>query len=147
MTAKLDIKIDKSQFNEINELSKQLKNSKDFLREIGEVVCEDIKHRLVALKSDPDDKPWQPWAKSTEKARQKDGTAALGLLFKTGALTQSITYQLTSNNRLQVGTNNRYAGFLNDGTNNMPARPFMGLSKRASAGIDEVLKLHFGANK
>ena len=145
---KLDIKIDKGDIKDaLGNLAKKAKESRDLMKEIGDIIVEDIKHRIVKLKKDPDDKPWSPWSKATKKARQKKGNAALGLLFDSGELNDSITSKVTSKNNVQVGTNSPYAGFLNDGTNKMPARPFIGISKRAQKGIDEVLKLHFGDKK
>ena len=144
MTGKFSLQITKPDLKDLNDFVKQLNNPKDFLKEVGEIIVEDIKHRIVSTKLDPEDQPWAPWAESTRKARQNDGTAALGLLFQSGNLAQSINYRFTSKNNVQIGTSNKYAGYLNDGTDNMPARPFMGLSKRSIAGIEELLKLHFG---
>ena len=145
---KLDIKIDKGDIKDaLGKYAKKLSDNRDLLEELGEIIEEDIRHRIVKLKKDPDDKPWKPWAKATKKARQKRGTAALGLLFESGELADSITHKVTGKNKLQVGTSNPYAGYLNEGTNNMPARPFIGISKRASKGIDEALKLYFGGKK
>lgn len=145
---KLDIKIDKGDIKDaLGNLAKKVKESRDLMKEIGDIIVEDIKHRIVKLKKDPDDKQWAPWSKATKKARQKKGNATLGLLFDSGELNDSITSKVTSKNNVQVGTNSPYAGFLNDGTNKMPARPFIGISKRAQKGIDEALKLHFGDKK
>lgn len=145
---KLDIKIDKGDIKDaLGKYAKKISDSRDLMEELGEIIEEDIRHRIVKLKKDPDDKPWKPWKKSTRKARQKKGNAALGLLFDSGELAASITHKVTAKNKLQVGTDNPYAGYLNDGTNNMPARPFIGISKRAQKGIDEALKLHFGGKK
>ena len=145
---KLDIKIDKGDIKEaLGEFAKKAKESRDLMKEIGNIIAEDIKHRIVKLKKDPEDKPWAPWSKATRKARQKKGNAALGLLFDSGELNDSITSKVTSKNNVQIGTNSPYAGYLNDGTNKMPARPFIGISKRAQQGIDEALKLHFGDKK
>lgn len=145
---KLDIKIDKGDIKDaLGKYAKKISDSRDLMEELGEIIEEDIRHRIVKLKKDPDDKPWKPWRKSTRKARQKKGNAALGLLFDSGELAASITHKVTAKNKLQVGTDNPYAGYLNDGTNNMAARPFIGISKRAQKGIDEALKLHFGGKK
>ena len=145
---KLDIRIDKGDIKDaLGKLAKKASESRDLMDEIGSIIEEDVKHRIVKTKKDPEDKPWAPWSKSTRKARQKKGNAALGLLFDSGELNDSITHQVTNKNKVQVGTNSTYAGFLNDGTNKMPARPFMGISKRAQKGIDEALKLYFGDKK
>lgn len=140
----LNLRVDKDSFAGLHHMAKQLKDPKDMLREIGDVVVEDIKQRITTTKKDPNEVAWAPWAPSTAKARQRKGNAALGLLNDSGALLQSITHKLTSNNKLQVGTALHYAAYLNDGTPKMPARPFIGVSDRARQGINEVLRLYFG---
>lgn len=138
---KLEFRIDGKEIsNSLRNLSKKLRSNVDMLTEIGEVIVEDIKNRIIHTKKDPNDKPWKKWSKATAKARARKGNAALGLLFDSGNLARSITSRVTSKNKLKVGTNVHYAQYLDEGTDNMPARPFIGISKRAQKGINEAVK-------
>lgn len=136
--------------NEVNaavgELTRKL-NDKNMMQEVGDIIVEDIRHRIAVTKTDPNDKPWAPWAPSTAKARERKGNAALGLLFDSGNLLRSITAEVKNHGSkggvsVYIGSNVKYAGWLNDGTEKMPARPFLGVSKRAKASIDEAIHLY-----
>lgn len=136
--------------NEVNaavgELTRKL-NDKSMMQEVGDIIVEDIRHRIAITKTDPNDKPWQPWAPSTAHARERKGNAALGLLFDSGNLLRSITAEVKNHGSkggvaVYIGSNTKYAGWLNDGTEKMPARPFLGVSKRAKASIDEAIHLY-----
>jgi len=52
------------------------------------------------------------------------------LLIKSGALRQSIGWELSGNDAVVVGTDKRYAAFHQRGTKHMPARPFMPIDAR-----------------
>lgn len=143
----LKFKVARNDINDaIADLEAKIKN-KDMMQEIGDIIVEDIRHRIVKLKADPDDKPWKPWAPSTAKARERKGNAALGLLFDTGTLLRSINAEVKNHGQkggitVYVGCNTKYAGWLNDGTEKMPARPFLGVSKRAKESIDEAINMY-----
>lgn len=141
------IKIEKDSFAGVHYLIRKLKDPTDLLTDIGEIVVEDIRQRIITTKKDVYDKPFANWAPSTRKARVKDGSAALGILYRTGTLADSIHYKVTSKNKLKVGAGVDYAVWLNNGTNKMPAREFIGVSQRARQGINEALKIYFGAKK
>lgn len=143
----LTLRVDKDSFAGLHHLAKQVKNPNEMLKEIGDVIVEDIRNRIVVTKKDINEVAWKPWAPSTAKARERKGNAALGLLFDTGALAMSITRKLTSSKHLQVGTALHYAEYLNNGTPKMPARQFIGVSDRARQGINEVIKLYMGEDK
>lgn len=143
---KLDVKVD---FNEINaalgDIRKRIANPRPMLNEIGQVIVEDIKHSITTTKLSPSGEAWQPWAPSTFKARVRKGNAAKGLLYDSGALVRSIYYQIVgSHYTLQIGSSAVYAKWLNEGTEFMPARPFLGISSRAQQDINDVIKLYFG---
>lgn len=128
----------------IGDIRAKAEHPRALMQEIGDIITEDIKYRIVKLKKDPDDKPWAPWAPSTAKARARKGNAALGLLFDTGTLLRSIKSQVIgSHNTLQIGTDVKYAGFLNNGTSKMPARPFLGVSQRAQKSINQAVEMYF----
>lgn len=142
---KLEFRVEAKEVQQaIGDIRKKLEKPRDMLREIGDIIVEDIKNRIVKTKQSPENEaPWAPWAPSTAKARERKGNAALGLLFDSGNLLNSITAQIVgSHNTLQIGTNVHYATYLHNGTPKMPARPFMGISKRAQQGINEAIKMY-----
>lgn len=149
MSFSLDLRIDSKDIQQaIGDIRKKLDNPRNLMQEIGDIITEDIKHRIVNLKTSPDGVAWAPWADSTRKARERKGNAALGLLFDSGTLLRSITSQVIgSHHTLQVGTNSPYAEYIQNGTPQMPARPFMGISKRAQDSINQAINMYFGDKK
>ena len=121
-------------------LIRQLKNPKEMMQEVSDIIVEDIKERIIKTKTDPEGNKWAPWAPSTQEARVKDGTAALGLLYRNGELARSITATMKGSKAFEIGSNLEYAKYLQEGTTRMPARPFIGISKRAQTGINQVIK-------
>lgn len=147
MSIKFSVNVSPELLAGTNWLAKKAENPKDLLRDIGEVIVEDIKNRIISTKKDINDVPFKAWAPSTKKARERDGSAALGILHNTGALAMSINYKVTGRNFLHVGSTSPYAPFLNNGTPKMTAREFMGVSQRAREGMNEVLAQYFGDHK
>ena len=128
----------------IGDIRTRVENPRALMQEIGDVIAEDIKNMITKRKMGPDDKPWAPWAPSTAKARKRKGNAGQGLLWDTGRLLRSIKAQVIgSHNTVQIGTDVKYAGWLNNGTEKMPARPFLGVSARAKKGINQVIESYF----
>lgn len=145
-TASFDVRVDYREVqNAIGDIRKKLDNPRPLMQEIGDIIAEDIKNMISTRKTGPTDQPWAPWADSTRKARERKGNAALGLLVDSGTLLRSITSQVIgSHHTVQIGTNVHYAEYLNNGTPKMPARPFIGISKRAQEGINQAIKQYFG---
>lgn len=141
-----DVRVDFREVqNAIGDIRKKLDNPRNLMQEIGDIIAEDIKNMISVRKTSPSDQPWAPWADSTRKSRERKGNAALGLLVDSGTLLRSITSQVIgSHHTVQIGTNVHYAEYLNNGTNKMPARPFIGISKRAQEGINQAIKQYFG---
>lgn len=84
-----------------------------------------VQQRIRSTKVDPGNAPWSPWRPATERHRLKKGNAGQGLLWDSGALLNSIQGQSGADG-VSVGTGVSYAGYLQDGTEHMAARPFMG---------------------
>ena len=93
----------------------------------AERIGKQVEGRIRATKLDPDFKAWAPWAPSTEYSRLRKGNAMRGLLYDEGTLLAGITHRATLTG-VEVGVEDSvdYAGFLQYGTRNMPARPFLG---------------------
>ena len=114
--------------NPLAPISKKWTSRKDFLDELGKGLAEEAARRITTTKSAPDGTRWKPWASSTAKARRRAGTSASGLLFNTGTLARSIEYEVIGD-KVVVRNTQEYAQYLQNGTRNMPARPFLGMGK------------------
>lgn len=113
--------------------------NKKMLTNVANDEVKAIQHRITTSKESPSGKAWAPWSYATIKARQKDGTIARGKLYHYGKLLKSFRTKV-SNKMIEIGTNVRYAKYLQFGTNKMPARPFMGWNKESKANFAKRLK-------
>lgn len=130
----------------------KLKNPRPLLAQVADVIKVDIEDRITSTKVDPEGKPWAAWAPSTAKARMKDGTFGLGLLNHGGGLLGSLVPAVLQNRSADgryssgfsavVTATAPYAGFLQNGTRNMPARPFMGISQQANEDIIDLVNAY-----
>lgn len=132
----IEVKVGKS---EISTLLQNLKNTKPLLNEIGKYLVNSTRERISLTKTAPDGSIWKQWSPATALARKKDGTASGGLLYRTGALANSISYKV-SNDEVEITASAKYASFLQLGTSRMPARPFLGISLDDSNAIGEIIK-------
>lgn len=146
---KLAFRVDAKEVqNAVGDLRRKVAKPRPMLKDIGQIIADDIRFRIISSKADSKERAWAPWMPSTAKARAKKGNAALGLLYDTGTLLDSITSQIVgSHNTVQVGTNVHYAKYLNDGTEKMAAREFMGISDAAKHAIDEAVHQYFGTSR
>jgi len=103
---------------------------------------ERTRKRIERTKLDPDGVPWQPWALSTEEHRRRKGTLSRGLLYDTGALLNSITFEVTDDN-FAVGSGLEYAEYLQDGTINMEAREFLGFNEEIESDVEWAITTIF----
>ena len=128
---------------ELSKLLKRLKQPQPALEEIGRNLQDSTKSRIRDTKTSPNGRPFAPWSYATFLARQKDGTAAGGILYKSGRLFNSIQYQVTGK-QVEVGADSSapYAAYLQFGTDKMPPRPFVGFSEQDFEMIRKVLKNH-----
>jgi phage gpG-like protein len=121
----------------IEAFKKKLQNSQEFMQLIANEMKVLAQARIKTTKTDPDGRPWAPWAESTAYARRRAGSAGFGLLFDSGALYESFVTTF-SKNTATIESTSPYAGFLQEGTPEMPARPFLGwgpLEDKASSSI------------
>ena len=103
------------------------------LTRIGASEVENIRAAITTDKTSPWGDavaPWAPWAPSTAKERTRKGNADQGLLWDSGALLESIRAVANvygpGHGTLDVGSDLDYAVFLQDGTEQMPARKYLG---------------------
>lgn len=130
-----------SDTKDLETLLQKLKNPRPALVEIGRMLVRSTQDRLRSTKQGPDGKPWAPWSMATLLGRLRKGTASGGILYDSGNLMRSIQAEVQSNSVI-VGTKVNYASFLQDGTKNMPARPFVGVSKQDEGRINDILRKH-----
>lgn len=107
------------------------------LKKIGEEEVKLTQQRIRDSKTGPDGKPWQPWSISTLRQRQRAGNAHLGLLYRTGALLNSIKMKI-ENGALHIYTDKEYGKYLQFGTPKMPARPFIGWGDRINSIVKRL---------
>jgi phage gpG-like protein len=103
---------------------------------VGNLVKKQTEKRISVEKTAPSGAPWAVWAPSTAARR----TAAQSLLVYNRQLLSSI-FSRPSETKVEVGSPAPYGGFLQDGTDRMVAREFLGLS---SSNEDEVSKAVMG---
>lgn len=128
---------------DFQDLIKRLKNPRPLLSEVGDIIKDDVTKRISKTKVSPNGQKWAPWADSTYISRIKDGTAHLGLLNHTGTLLNSIQKTVKSR-QVVIDSTAPYAGFLQSGTKNMPARPFIGISQQAEKDISALVHDYLG---
>jgi phage gpG-like protein len=110
-------------------------NMSPWMEMVGRQAQEAIQHRIRETKVDPESTPWSPWMPSTEAHRRHKGNAGQGLLWDEGTLLNSIRFA-HSGNDVAIGTDVSYAGYLQDGTSHMAARPFLGWSDRDITALE-----------
>lgn len=102
-------------------------NMSPWMESVGKQAHAAVQSRIQQSKQDPEHQPWSPWMPSTEKHRTRKGNAGQGLLWDEGLLLHSVKFSADSGG-VAVGTDVPYAGYLQDGTEHMAARPFIGWS-------------------
>jgi phage virion morphogenesis protein len=110
-------------------------NMSPWMAKVGQQAQQSVQQRIRQSKQDPDSAAWSPWMPSTEKYRTKKGNAGQGLLWDDGTLLNSIKFHSASDG-VSVSSEVPYASYLQDGTERMAARPFMGWSDEDIAGLD-----------
>lgn len=136
------ISIDAAQaLAELRTIQARLQFPSTVLAVIGARSADRIRLRIEHLKTDPDDDPWIEWAPSTRDSRAHKGNLAQGLLWDEGTLLHSIRVQSDASG-VSIGTDLNYAGYLQDGTNRMPARPFIGWDE-SDVSDAEMTMLHY----
>ena len=113
-------------------------NIEPFLAEVGAKETAAIQKRITESKVSPEAEAWSPWRPMTSRLREAKGNAAQGLLWDTGALLNSMRFDV-SLFEVAIGTDIRYAQELQEGRAGpqpMAARPFVGWSPADIAGVE-----------
>lgn len=135
--------------NRIEELSSVFQDvssvvaNTDYQRELGEfqqiIVAQEAE--MFGGQKNAGGTPWAPLKPATIKRKRQNR-----ILYDTGALMASLTNVGGSGNvheamprELVFGTDIEYAGYLQEGTSKMPARPPFGLSETTLAKLAEMI--------
>jgi phage virion morphogenesis protein len=121
----------------------QLQKPEALLEKIGQYLVSSTQARIRTTKVAPNGALWAPWAPSTARAKERSGQGG-SLLLNSGRLFNSISHQVVAG-QVEVTSNAPYARFLQLGTNRMPARPFLGISKDDESAIAGLVRRHIGA--
>jgi phage gpG-like protein len=116
-----------------------LRNARPFLFSVGQREVALAKYRIRTSKTDPNNRPWRPWAPSTRVSRARRGTLTQGLLYDTGRLYQAFTVNAT-NLRVNIENTTQYARYLQRGTSRMPARPFLGFGRDSKQQLSRLFQ-------
>ena len=130
---------------ELETLTKKLKGyaltptqENNLLKSLGVEIETQISERIESTKRDPEGKTWADIADKTRRYLLKHFPSARPPLWRTGELLDTIESQV-SGGVLLTGATKEYAGFLQDGTKRMPARPFIGLSAQDIADLADLI--------
>ena len=124
MSATIDLS---SAVNGINQILQRLNDLIPFYDEVGTFAVNQIREKLHDGKTTPSGTPWAPWRPFTEEQRFLKGNTSQGLLWDTGALIESIHFNVDGNFDVTIGTDLDYGKTLQDGIpGKQEPRPFIG---------------------
>lgn len=111
--------------------------------EIGALVEDQTKLRIMDEKRAPDGMPWAPWSEAyAESLKRRNRRNPRSLLVGVGDLRDSIQ-NYTTGETVKVGSNLIYAAIHQFGGEavgmNIPARPYLGLSADNATAIEEFV--------
>ncbi len=124
---------------ELDAMLMRMRESGPFLEAIGEREVESVQHRIRDTKTDPLGNAWAPWAPFTRSERTHKGNADLGLLLDEGDLLLSIDKAVMGWS-VEIGSNLDYAADLQNGTDRMPSREFLGWSPESVPVYENLYK-------
>lgn len=120
--------------------------SKKVLVDIADTELKAIRQRFTSNKSSPSGVKWAKWKPRTRAGRVKRRTVSSGILREYGTLMNSIDAKVTRHT-IKIGTKVRHAGYLQFGTKNMEARPFLGWNKSSANRIVKRIRAEIRKKK
>ena len=126
---------------ELRAILRRVQRPAPVLAAIGAAQVGRIQRRIAAGKVSPAGVPWSPWKPSTRARRERKGNAGQGLLWDTGTLLHSVRAE-TFVRGVRIGVEPDYAVYLQEGTGEMAARPFVGWEP-ADEDATERLMVHY----
>lgn len=138
----LNFRITRTPQSRLDRLKHRVRNAEPLMDQLADQEISNAKTRIRTRKTAPDGTPWQPWSYATMEQRRREGTLSGGLLYKEGLLYESFT-KSTSDDHFTVSNDQPYAGYLQFGTADMPARPFLGFSEQTLNQIKQTTLRYF----
>jgi phage virion morphogenesis protein len=156
MSIKFSLDIDRA----LDELAAKLTNMRPFWADVGELLLASTKKRFVTQKA-PDGTPWAPnkqltidmWlrregktgagaarAAGSKRILRQSGALSTSIALKVGSTGVDLTSPLPYANTMQFGATARSFRGGRTPWGDIPARPFIGLSKSDEQGILETIE-------
>jgi len=129
--------------NKLNSFCLSGYQKESLLHDIGVEVREQILDRFD-FETDPKGDPWKKLVDAT--IRFKNKYFGGGILEREGFLKDTLSFNVNGEESVLVGSPMSYAGFHQEGTKKLPARPFLGVStdniNELESVIDKFLSRH-----
>lgn len=109
------------------------------LDDIGSVLENSARERIQISQQSPDGEPWERWSSRYAKGR----SSGKSLLQDEGDLLDSLDHEATES-EVAIGSNLEYAAThqFGDPERNIPARPYLGISKDDDLQIQDLVIGH-----
>lgn len=108
-------------------------------------ILENSTRQRFADKKDPDGVSWEMLAPSTVRQKKNQSGTAQGILVEKGDLLRSITFHANGYS-VVIGTDRPYGKYHQTGTQNMPKRAFLGVSKQDESDIGDLINDFLAGN-
>lgn len=116
--------------NYLNKVADRLENREQLFRDIGKVLVNSTKNSFATEKT--------PGGRRWKKSNKKIGQT----LTKTRRLRNSIE-SYSDNERVIIGTNVEYGKYHQHGTQNLPKRQFLGMSRDDRLDIEDLVDTYY----
>lgn len=126
---------------ELGALQARLLTPLALLEAIGRHETEKAQQRIRETKLTPWGASWVPWKPDTMLDRIRKGNAEQGLLWDSGELLNSLHFEAYADS-VTIGSELDYAPYLQNGTEHMDARPFLGWNEDEFSLV-EGMALHY----
>ena len=117
-------------------LASGIRDSRTLMPRLGGYLRDSTRERFKA-QTDPDGGAWAVLQPHTLKRKRHNKDK---ILTQRGYLRRGITYQVTAPGRVEVGSKLVYAATHQFGRGNIPARPFLGISRRDAEEINAIVR-------
>ena len=127
-------------------IADKLRDMRQFWTSVGMYVQRQTIRERFNKEQSPEGTKWKPLAPSTIKHRKKRHKKGnMRILQDTGELRRSIAYE-ASNDSVRIGSKLKYARTHQFGRDNIPARPFLGVTvsekKHITSMFSQYIKRH-----
>jgi len=111
---------------ELNAILARVQDPVRFFDWVGKRQKKIVKNRIQYTKTDPDGRQWTPWTSFTEIKRQMAGNVGQGIMWDSGALLNSVRYDVDGTFGVDIGSDIWYAPLQQDGGGRIPSRQIFG---------------------